>query len=108
LVEIFIKIRIHKSKSSSEHKVLALITPPDKINVRSSKARKLSAVASRLQGMFEISHKYCRVCHRFRLIKRYDYFWVNFDRLNKVSFLEAVGEVLKIGSSLKANHHQEI
>jgi len=49
------------------------------------------------------------VCHGFKLTEQDDYFWVNlFDHFNWALFLEAAGAVLKIGLSLKPNHHQEI
>jgi len=41
------------------------------------------------------------VCLGFRLRKREDYFWVDFDHFfNRAVFLEAAGAVLKIGLSL--------
>jgi len=52
---------------------------------------------------------YYRVCHELRLTKQEDYFWDNFDHFwIEQYFLEAAGTVMKIGSSLKPNHHWEI
>jgi len=48
-----------------------------------------------------------QVKYGFRLTNRL--FWAQFwPLLNRAVFLEAAGAVLKIGSSLKANHHWEI
>ncbi len=49
------------------------------------------------------------LCHRFRLMKQDEYVLVNFDHFwIKQNFLRLAGAVLKLGSSLKPNHHQEI
>ncbi len=64
----------------------------------------------RAQTFHTCNWKY-RVCRGFRLLKRDDFCWVDFDLfclLNQALFLEAPGTVLKIGSSLKLNRHQEI
>ncbi len=49
------------------------------------------------------------VCNGFRLTKWDDYLWSQFwPLLNQALFLEKARTVLKIGSSLKPNRHQEI
>jgi len=46
------------------------------------------------------------VSQKFKLMKRDDHFWVNFEL--SFAFFEAARVVLKIGSSLKSNYHKEI
>ncbi len=45
-----------------------------------------------------------RVCRKFRLTKRVDYFWVNFDHFWIKQYFWISGSVMKIDSSLKPNH----
>ncbi len=41
-------------------------------------------------------------------LDRHDYYWVDFDHFKLGIIFKAAGAVLKIYSSLKPNHHQEI
>ena len=50
-----------------------------------------------------------RACHRFRLMKRDDYFWVNFDHFRKrASFFKAAGAVVEISSSLQITNFNQV
>ena len=58
---------------------------------------------------FDFTQSTYRVSHRFRLTTQDDYFWVDFwPLLKRALFFEAAGEVVKIGLSLKLDHHRQI
>jgi hypothetical protein len=49
-----------------------------------------------------------RVCHRFRLQSKMIIFASNMTTFKLSVVFQAAGAVVKIGSSLKPNHHKEI
>jgi len=57
----------------------------------------------------KVSKDLYRVCHRFRLTKQDDYFWVIFGHSwSKRHFLRQVWQCQKIGLSRKLNHQNKV
>ena len=54
-------------------------------------------------GYRHLTDQAYRICQGFRLMKRDDHFQVN-----QCYFIEAAGAIVKIGSSLKSNHHNQV